>query len=40
MVPVSLEGVVNGTELDFPDLTIVMAHGGRPLWMDAIYASG
>jgi predicted TIM-barrel fold metal-dependent hydrolase len=23
--------------LDFPDLTIIMAHGGRPLWMDEAF---
>jgi uncharacterized protein len=23
--------------LDFPDLTLVMAHGGRPLWMDEAF---
>jgi uncharacterized protein len=29
--PLLLEDVA----LDFPDLTIVLAHGGRPLWMEA-----
>ena len=29
--PMDLDDVA----VDFPDLTIVMAHGGRPLWMDA-----
>ena len=28
--PIDLDDVA----VDFPDLTIVMAHGGRPLWMD------
>ncbi len=28
--PLRVEDVV----LDFPDLTVVLAHGGRPLWMD------
>ena len=28
--PMDLDDVA----VDFPDLTIVMAHGGRPLWMD------
>jgi predicted TIM-barrel fold metal-dependent hydrolase len=23
--------------IDFPDLTIVMAHGGRPLWMNEAF---
>ena len=23
--------------VDFPDLTILMAHGGRPLWMDEAF---
>ena len=23
--------------LDFPDLPIIMAHGGRPLWMDEAF---
>jgi hypothetical protein len=23
--------------LDFPDLTIIMAHGGRPLWTDEAF---
>ena len=23
--------------IDFPDLTILMAHGGRPLWMDEAF---
>lgn len=23
--------------LDFPDLRIIMAHGGRPLWMDEAF---
>jgi predicted TIM-barrel fold metal-dependent hydrolase len=29
--PMALDDVA----VDFPDLTIVMAHGGRPLWMEA-----
>lgn len=29
--PMDLDDVA----VDFPDLTIVMAHGGRPLWMDS-----
>ena len=29
--PMDLDDVA----VDFPDLTIVMAHGGRPLWMEA-----
>lgn len=31
--PMELDDVA----LDFPDLTIVMAHGGRPLWMDEAF---
>jgi uncharacterized protein len=27
--------LVEDVALDFPDLTIVLAHGGRPLWMEA-----
>jgi predicted TIM-barrel fold metal-dependent hydrolase len=23
--------------VDFPDLTIILAHGGRPLWMDQAF---
>jgi hypothetical protein len=23
--------------IDFPDLSIIMAHGGRPLWMDEAF---
>jgi uncharacterized protein len=26
---------VDDVALDFPDLTIVLAHGGRPIWMEA-----
>jgi len=26
--------LVEDVAIDFPDLTIVLAHGGRPLWMD------
>ena len=28
---------IDDVALDFPDLTIVMAHGGRPLWMDEAF---
>ncbi|HLA78845.1 MAG TPA: amidohydrolase family protein [Vicinamibacteria bacterium] len=28
---------VDDVAVDFPDLTIVMAHGGRPLWMDQAF---
>jgi len=31
--PMELDDVA----VDFPDLTIVMAHGGRPLWMDEAF---
>jgi predicted TIM-barrel fold metal-dependent hydrolase len=31
--PMALDDVAT----DFPDLTILMAHGGRPLWCDAAY---
>lgn len=31
--PMELDDVA----LDFPDLTILMAHGGRPLWMDEAF---
>ncbi len=31
--PMDLDDVA----VDFPDLTIIMAHGGRPLWMDACF---
>ncbi|MGH9748407.1 MAG: amidohydrolase family protein [Candidatus Polarisedimenticolia bacterium] len=31
--PMDLDDVA----VDFPDLTIVMAHGGRPLWMDTCF---
>jgi predicted TIM-barrel fold metal-dependent hydrolase len=31
--PMELDDVA----LDFPDLTIIMAHGGRPLWMDEAF---
>ncbi len=31
--PMALDDVA----VDFPDLTIVMAHGGRPLWMEAAF---
>jgi len=27
--------LVEDVAIDFPDLTIVLAHGGRPLWMDS-----
>ncbi len=27
--------LVEDVALDFPDLTLVLAHGGRPLWMEA-----
>jgi predicted TIM-barrel fold metal-dependent hydrolase len=26
--------MIEDVALDFPDLTIVLAHGGRPLWME------
>jgi hypothetical protein len=28
---------VDDVAIDFPDLTIVMAHGGRPLWMEEAF---
>ena len=28
---------IDDVAIDFPDLTIVMAHGGRPLWMDEAF---
>ncbi len=28
---------VDDVAIDFPDLTIIMAHGGRPLWMDEAF---
>ncbi|MEE8116120.1 MAG: amidohydrolase family protein [Gemmatimonadales bacterium] len=28
---------IDDVALDFPDLTIIMAHGGRPLWMDEAF---
>ncbi len=28
---------IDDVAVDFPDLTIVMAHGGRPLWMDEAF---
>jgi len=28
---------VDDVAVDFPDLTIVLAHGGRPLWMDQAF---
>ncbi len=28
---------IDDVAIDFPDLTIIMAHGGRPLWMDACF---
>ena len=28
---------IDDIAIDFPDLTIVMAHGGRPLWMDEAF---
>jgi predicted TIM-barrel fold metal-dependent hydrolase len=31
--PLDLDDVA----IDFPDLTILMAHGGRPLWCDRAY---
>ena len=31
--PLALDDVAQ----DFPDLTIIMAHGGRPLWCDAAF---
>jgi len=31
--PMELDDVA----IDFPDLTIIMAHGGRPLWMDEAF---
>jgi predicted TIM-barrel fold metal-dependent hydrolase len=31
--PMELDDVA----LDFPDLTLIMAHGGRPLWMDEAF---
>lgn len=31
--PLELDDVA----VDFPDLTIIMAHGGRPLWMDEAF---
>ncbi len=31
--PIDLDDVA----VDFPDLTIVMAHGGRPLWMETCF---
>lgn len=31
--PIDLDDVA----VDFPDLTIVMAHGGRPLWMESCF---
>ncbi|OGS49406.1 MAG: hypothetical protein A3K68_02685 [Euryarchaeota archaeon RBG_16_68_13] len=31
--PMALDDVAQ----DFPDLTILMAHGGRPLWCDAAF---
>jgi predicted TIM-barrel fold metal-dependent hydrolase len=31
--PMELDDVA----IDFPDLTILMAHGGRPLWMDEAF---
>jgi predicted TIM-barrel fold metal-dependent hydrolase len=29
--------LVDDVAVDFPDLTIVIAHGGRPLWMDQAF---
>jgi uncharacterized protein len=29
--------LIEDVALDFPDLTIVLAHGGRPLWMEAAF---
>ena len=31
--PMELDDVA----IDFPDLTVIMAHGGRPLWMDEAF---
>jgi hypothetical protein len=28
---------IDDVAVDFPDLTILVAHGGRPLWMDAAF---
>jgi len=28
---------IDDVAVDFPDLTIVMAHGGRPIWMDVCF---
>ena len=28
---------IDDVAIDFPDLTIIMAHGGRPLWMDEAF---
>jgi predicted TIM-barrel fold metal-dependent hydrolase len=28
---------IDDVAIDFPDLTILMAHGGRPLWMDEAF---
>jgi predicted TIM-barrel fold metal-dependent hydrolase len=29
--------LVDDVAVDFPDLTIILAHGGRPLWMDQAF---
>ena len=29
--------MIDDVAVDFPDLKIIMAHGGRPLWMDAAF---
>ena len=36
-VVVDVEGVVDDVAVDFPRLTILLAHGGRPIWMDAAF---
>jgi hypothetical protein len=28
---------IDDVAVDFPDLVIIMAHGGRPLWMDEAF---
>jgi hypothetical protein len=28
---------VDDVAVDFPDLTLILAHGGRPLWMDQAF---
>jgi len=34
---VETTGRLDDVALDFPDLQIIMAHGGRPLWMDEAF---